>query len=268
LDRNDAASAAALAAPIRETGYPIVVSGNNGGCGLTVRLSTEKERDDPMWSSDELERDLSAIIGEDLRVQAEKAKFEQAKEEALSVERLKQTQFEQQVQAERHVERGRLMQELQVAEQNQLVQMQSEFRHAERQRETMIHEAMTATESAFCAREQALLGEYLHTIQNAVVEGENRRVQAEVLVSAEAERLHEVHLERFEYEARMQHNAHVAELEQSAEAHHAAALAAERQRFDAVLPEAILAERNKIEKQALEILNSERHKLRETLSAE
>ena len=96
-----------------------------------MRLSTENQRDDPMWSSDELERDLSAIIGEDLRVQAEKAKFEQAKEEALSVERLKQTQFEQQVQAERHAERVRLMQELQVAEQNRLIQMQSEFAHAD-----------------------------------------------------------------------------------------------------------------------------------------
>ena len=41
MDRNDAASAAALAAPIRETGHPIVVSNNGNGGGLPMRLSTK-----------------------------------------------------------------------------------------------------------------------------------------------------------------------------------------------------------------------------------
>ena len=56
-----------------------------------------------------------------------------------------------------------------------------------------------------------VFGENLHTIQNAVVEGETRQVQAEVLVSAESDCLHEVQVEQFEYEARMQHNTLIAE---------------------------------------------------------
>ena len=82
--------------------------------------------------SDDLERDLSAIMGESfLREHAEKSMIQRARDEAVAVERFKHQQYEQQLYVEQQAERAQAIRQVEYAEHTRLMMVRDPaFLHA------------------------------------------------------------------------------------------------------------------------------------------